>query len=213
MKRAVIFDMDGVLVDSEPLHTVAFQHILAEEGMKYSEEEITQDGLGRTFSSHMGELILRFGLPNPLEYYSTRFVREVLRLLTDKAEPSSGASEVLTGLRTRGLKLGLASSSSDPIVWGTLRILGFESSFDAVVSGDAVIHSKPHPEIFLIAAEKLGVEPSDCIVVEDSPRGVESGKRAGMTVVAVQTDMVSLSDIATADYIIESLTEFPYSLV
>jgi len=212
-RRAVIFDMDGVLVDSEPLHTEAFRELLAEEGVDYSEERITQEGLGRAFASQMGEMIDRFSLPSPLEHYAAQFEEKVLQLLRDQARPSPGAAQALDELARRGCKLALASSSARAIVHGTLEFLGFERSFQVVVSGDLVTHSKPHPEIFLLAASRLGVRVRECIVVEDSPRGVEAGKRAGMVVVAVRTPLVAEAELASADHIIPSLWQFPYHLL
>ena len=211
--QAVIFDMDGVLVDSEPLHTIALQNILAAEGFDYPSDEVIQDGLGRSFASHIGELIPRMGLPGTAEHYASRFQDQALRLLTESAGPSPGASALLDDLKRRGYKLGLASSSAKDIVWGTLRILGFDDRFDVVVSGDLVASSKPDPEIFLLAAERLGVDPKNCVVVEDSPRGIEGAKRAGMLVVAVRTDLAPLSEIALADHIVSTLTDFPHHVL
>ena len=99
------------------------------------------------------------------------------------------------------------------VVWGTLRILGFDDRFDVVVSGDLVASSNPDPEIFLLAAERLGVDPKNCVVVEDSPRGIEGAKRAGMMVVAVRTDLAPLSEIALADHIVSTLADFPHHVL
>ena len=211
--KAVIFDMDGVLVDSEPIHTEVLQGILTDEGFDYSIEEVLHDGLGRSFPSQMGDLILRLGLDKPLEHYAARFEEEILRRLSEEAEPSPGAARLLDDLKQRGYKLGLASSSSSGIVHGTLAILGFQGCFEVVVSGDMTEASKPAPDIFLLAAERLGVQPQECVVVEDSPRGVEGAKRAGMFVVAVRSGPVPESEIADADRVIGSLDQFPWQVL
>ena len=153
------------------------------------------------------------GLPSTAEHYASRFQDQVLRLLAESAGPSPGASALLDDLKKRGYKLGLASSSARDIVWGTLRILGFDDRFDVVVSGDLVASSNPDPEIFLLAAERLGVDPKNCVVVEDSPRGIEGAKRAGMMVVAVRTDLAPLSEIALAYHIISTLADFPHHVL
>ena len=208
--KAVIFDMDGVLVDSEPIHAAVFDRILADEGFDYPPEEVLQDGLGRTFPSQMGELIIRLGLDKPLEHYASLFEEGILRRLSQEAVPTPGAARLLDELRARGYKLGLASSSAGGIVHGTLAILGFRDRFEVVVSGEMAAASKPAPDIFLLAAEKLRVQPQECLVVEDSPRGVEGAKKAGMFVVAVRTGPVPESEIADADRVISSLDEFPW---
>ncbi len=211
--KAVIFDMDGVLVDSEPIHTLVLQGILADEGTDYTTEEVLQDGLGRSFPSQMGELILRLGLNKPIEHYATRFQEEILRCLGETAMPCPGAARLLDELGQRGYKLGLASSSASGIVSGTLEMLGFQDRFDVVVSGDMVAASKPDPDIFFLAAERLGVQPGECVVVEDSPRGVEGAKSAGMFVVAVRSGPVPESEISGADRVISSLEEFPWQVL
>ena len=208
--KAVIFDMDGVLVDSEPIHTEVLQGILADEGFDYSIEEVLQDGLGRSFPSQMGELIDRLQLDKPLEHYASLFEESILLRLSREAGPAPGADHLLGELNQRGYKLGLASSSASGIVHGTLAILGFQDRFEVLVSGDMAGASKPAPDIFLLAADRLGVLPEECVVVEDSPRGVEGAKRAGMFVVAVRTRPVPESEIANADRVINSLEEFPW---
>ena len=105
--------------------------------------------------------------------------------------------------------MALASSSASGIVNGTLAILGFQDRFEVIVSGEMAAASKPAPDIFLLAAQRLGVQPGECVVVEDSPRGVEGAKRAGMFVVAVRTAPVPESELSGADRVISSLGEFP----
>ncbi len=211
--KAVIFDMDGVLVDSEHIHAAVFDRMLANEGFDYPPEEVLQDGLGRTFQSQMGELIDRLGLDKPLEHYAALFEEGILGRLSEEGVPCPGAARLLDDLKQRGCKLGLASSSASGIVHGTLAILGFKDSFEVVVSGDMATASKPAPDIFLLAAQRLGVQPEDCVVVEDSPRGVEGAKRAGMFVVAVRTGPVPESEIASADRVISSLEDFPWDIL
>ena len=94
-----------------------------------------------------------------------------------------------------------------------LSILGVKERFKVVMSGDMVTDGKPHPEIYLTAASKLGVEPRRCLVFEDSPHGIQAGKAAGMTVVAVLTDMTRQLDISMADHQIESLAEFDLAML
>ena len=205
--------MDGVLVDSEPIHAAVFDGMLADEGFDYPSEDVLEEGLGRTFQSQMGELILRFELDKPLEHYAALFEKGILQRLAEEAVPSPGAARLLDDLKNQGYKLGLASSSASGIVNGTLAVLGFQDRFEVIVSGDMATASKPAPDIFLLTAERLGVQPAECIVVEDSPRGVEGAKRAGMFVVAVRTGPVTESEISGADLVIDSLDEFPWQVM
>ncbi len=202
--------MDGVLVDSEPIHAAVFDGILADEGFDYPAEDVLEEGLGRTFPSQMGELIDRLGLDKPLGHYASLFEEGILRRLSEEAVPAPGAARLLDDLKHQGYKLGLASSSASGIVHGTLAILGFQDLFEVIVSGDMAAASKPAPDIFLLAAVRLGVQPGECLVVEDSPRGVEGAKRAGMFVVAVRTDPVPEAELAGANRVISSLDEFPW---
>ena len=213
MKRAVIFDLDGVLIDSEPKHLSALQRVLAADGFQMEELELISRGLGRTFASLIGELIAVLGLPRTLEYYSVQYHREVLRSLGKVAEPTSGAAQLLHRLKEDGYKLGLASSGPGSLVWPALRALQFQDTFDVVIPGDLVVHGKPDPEIFLEAARQLQVQPVDCVVIEDSPRGIEAAKRANMTAVGVVTERVPRTSLASAGYIIESLADFPLSIL
>jgi HAD superfamily hydrolase (TIGR01509 family) len=127
--------------------------------------------------------------------------------LREPLEPASGARELIEQLRARGLKLAVASSS--PRVWveATLAALGLAESFEAIVAGDEVARSKPDPEIFLRAAEKLGVAPAHCLVIEDSPGGVAGAVAAGMRVVAVRSPLTGGRSFAEAALTIDSLAD------
>ena len=183
---AVILDMDGVLVDSEPLHLEAINQVLATLGEKLSHHE-AQAFLGRDDRDLFQELIARFGLAEKASELIAAKERALLDLIGEGVVPRPGVPELIVGLKMRGYLAAVASSSFRPVVDAMLDELGLMRSFDAVVTGDEVDRGKPAPDIFLEAAERLGVEPAQCLVFEDAPHGVRAAVAAGMTAVAVRT--------------------------
>lgn len=178
--------MDGVLVDSEPLHLNATNRVLAAFG-----EELTQDDshvfLGKDDRDLFEDLKARFGLPDNVPALIDARERAVLALIGEGVVPRPGVPELIVGLKMRGYLMAVASSSFRPVVDAMLDELGLARSFDAVVTGDDVDRGKPAPDIFLEAARKLGVKPAECLVFEDAMHGVHAAVAAGMTVVAVRT--------------------------
>ncbi|CAA9261567.1 MAG: hypothetical protein AVDCRST_MAG77-2703 [uncultured Chloroflexi bacterium] len=133
------------------------------------------------------ELCGRFGLRRSPEACEARQGELFLQALPGHAQPAPGAVRLVGALRREGVRLGLASSSARPWIEGVLAVIGLGEAFEVVVSGDDVVRGKPDPEIFLLAAERLGVTPTACTVIEDSRHGVAAALAAGMAVVAVRT--------------------------
>lgn len=205
--EAVIFDMDGVLADSEPLYHLSLDQVLNAHGHTLTEED-NRIILGTTVEFTWQTLKERFQLDGDLQDWIGVYDEVLLKNLRENIEPSPGLYDLLDTLDDRGLPFGLASSSQGNWVDVILTILKVKGRFKVVMSGDMVTDGKPHPEIYLTAAGKLGVEPSRCLVFEDSPHGIEAGKAAGMTVVAVLTEMTRGLDLSHADHHIESLADF-----
>jgi len=187
MRKAVIFDMDGVLVDNYEAHINAFALLCERNGIPFARE--TLDKLfGKGNEEIMPvllppELIQRKGLA-ALSDEKEAFYRE---LYADTIEPMRGLMPFLHALRAAGVKTAVGSSGMKKNVDFVLERCGIADCFDAVVSGDMVSRCKPDPEIYLKNAELLGLEPAECVVIEDSPAGIESANRAGMAVVALTT--------------------------
>ena len=205
--EAVIFDMDGVLADSEPLYHLSLNQVLQAHGHSLTDED-NRIILGTTVEFTWRTLKDRFHLDGALEDWIGVYDEVLLKNLRENIEPSPGLYPLLDTLDARGLPFGLASSSQGNWVDVILTILKVKGRFRVVMSGDMVTDGKPHPEIYLTAASKLGVDPSRCLVFEDSPHGIQAGKAAGMTVVAVLTEMTRGLDISHADHRIESLADF-----
>ena len=210
--EAVIFDMDGVLADSEPLYHLSMNQVLQAHGHSLTNED-NRIILGTTVIHTWKWLKDRFGLNGELEEWIGVYDRIILKNLKENVEPSPGLYDLLDSLKARGLPIGLASSSQANWVDTVLTTLDVKDRFSVVVSGDMVTNGKPAPEIFLKAAGELGAEPSRCLVFEDSPHGIQAGKAAGMTVVAVLTDLTRDLDLSLADRRIESLSDFDFSLL
>ncbi len=210
--EAVIFDMDGVLADSEPLYHLSLNQVLGNHGHVLT-EEANKEILGTTVEYTWEWLKRHFGLEGDLGNWIAEYEGVVVKNLKEKVGPSPGVYELLDSLKARGLRLALASSSQGNWVEAVLSSLALQGRFEAVVSGDMVTRGKPDPEIFLLAARKLAVEPQHCLVIEDSPHGIKAGKRAGMRVVAILTPYTRDLDLSEADQVLESLQQFDYGVL
>jgi HAD superfamily hydrolase (TIGR01509 family) len=206
--RAVIFDMDGVLVDSEPLHFEVLNGILAERGQAL-DRAAYEAFIGTTTEATWATLIERFGLPASLESYLDRYNAALLDLFQRPHPPQPGVVSLIDRLQQQGLPLGLASSS--PRLWidATLGSIGLADRFQTIVAGDDVPpgQGKPAPAIYLLAAARLGVEPAACVAIEDSPNGVLSAHRAGMYVIGVRTPYTAHLTLDGASQVVDSLTQ------
>ncbi len=188
MIKAVIFDLDGVIVSTDDCHFRAWKRMADEEGI-YFDREINNRlrGVSRMAS-------LDIVLERAKREYSEREKQElaerkneyykelICELMPDDILP--GVMDKLENLKENGIKIAIGSSSKNtPII---LKQIGLDGYFDAVSDGNNITHSKPDPEVFLKAAEMLNIPPEDCMIVEDADAGIEAGKRAGMKTLAVQ---------------------------
>jgi HAD superfamily hydrolase (TIGR01509 family) len=203
---AIIFDMDGVLLDSEPLHLQALNEVLAPLGHRATAAEDRQF-FGLTNEECWRVIMRRYALPGRLDDYLARYDEAVLRVLQQPVTPTPGVPELLARLRRRGVRLALASASKRSWVDATLQAIGLRRAFEVVVSADDVAHGKPAPDLFSLAARRLGVPPERCVVVEDSPNGVLAGRRAGMAVVAVRRPETDDHPFDDAVRVIDALGE------
>jgi beta-phosphoglucomutase len=214
MIKACIFDLDGVIVDTAHYHFVAWQRLAKELGITFTQKENERlKGVSRMRSL---EIILEIGgielSLEEKEKLALRkngwFVEYINAIKPD--EVFLGVPELLQSIRSKGIKVGLASSSKNADT--VLRLLGIGNMFDAIVDGTMIVNTKPDPEIFLLAARKLGVVPSDCIVFEDAEAGVEAAIAAGMKCVGVglPEQLGKANEVVknTADFEIAGLDKF-----
>lgn len=210
--RAVIFDMDGVLVDSEPLHLRVTRETLGPAGTAYT-EATTREFIGRPVPEMLATLIRRHGLPGRLADYEARYDARLMELLAQPRAPREGVLWLLAELRRRGCRLGIASSSNQTWIDAMLHALDLSGCFGAAIGADMVGRPKPAPDVYLAAADRLEVPPAECIAVEDSPAGAQAARAAGMTVIGLVTPDVDPGRLRAAHRLIRSLLEFPLDLI
>jgi HAD superfamily hydrolase (TIGR01509 family) len=181
--NAVVFDMDGVIVDSHPLHRVAWREFLLTVGKDVNEEALDFVLDGRTRK----EILLHFLGPlvdEQLDDYG-RLKDELLRKLVDEVRTIPGVVEFLDHLSRAGIRMALATSASRERAWGTLKELGIAHHFQTIVTGDDVAAGKPDPAIYRLAAERLHMAPENLLAIEDAVSGVKSATAAGLKCVGV----------------------------
>lgn len=206
--RGVIFDMDGVLVASEPFTAEAAIRVFAEKGYEVRREEF-RPFIGTGEVRFMGGVAEARGIPFDPVADVDRMYRLYLDLIPGRLGPLRGAPAFVTRCRERGLAVAVASSADRVKVVGNLSELGLPAgTFSAIVSGCQVTRKKPAPDIFLEAARQLGLDPAACLVVEDAPAGVAAARAAGCRCLALTTTMPA-DKLADADWIAPDLAEVP----
>jgi len=202
--EAVLFDMDGVLVDSEKHIRQAAVEMFREKGHRVAPEDFLPfTGMGE--NRYLGGVAEKHKIPFDLEREKARTYAIYAELVRGKLEPLDGVHEFINTCRERGLKLAVASSADPVKVNINLDEIGLERSlFQAIVTGLDIEHKKPSPDIFIKAAELTGTDPGHCLVVEDAISGVTAGKAAGARVLALTTSF-SASELSEADWISSTL--------
>ncbi len=201
----VVFDLDGVLVDTGPFHKQSWYDLAAKEGFDMS-DELFYSTFGMQNYAIIPILAGRQVPAEEIERMSEWKERRYRELIADKLELMEGARELLEDLKSNGFLLAIGSSAPRANLDVVLKCCNIFDYFNACVTGEDVRNSKPAPDTFLKAAEKLKLPPQRCVVIEDSVPGIQAGKAAGMAVVAITTTR-NRRDIKDADKIIDSFTE------
>ncbi len=201
--EAVIWDMDGVLADTAPYHLSAWQEIFRKRGLKFTEEDFR-----RSFGQR-NDTIIRNTLGNQIAQGKIEAIARVKeetfrRIIGQNIRPLPGAVELVYSLRRQGVRMAIASSTPIENIRLITGSLGIANCFQAIITGQDVTEGKPSPQVFLLAAQKLGVKPGNCIVIEDAVAGVTAAKRAGMYCIAVTTSHPRQS-LEEADLIVDTL--------
>jgi len=187
----VIFDLDGTLVENMEIHQEAFQEFLRRHGLPPLDAALRLRIDGKR-NRDIFPIVFGRDLPiEELEGYSHEKESLYRSLSRGKLEPLPGLVRLLSRLRAHGIPVAIATSSPEDNVPHTLREIGLLETFPHVVRSDTVPRGKPHPDVFLAAAEKLGALPARCLAFEDAPLGVKAARAAGMTCVAVTTSFAA----------------------
>lgn len=210
--KGILFDMDGVLVDSEKFICEAATRMFAEHCV-YVEAEDFLPFVGTGENRYLGGVAEKYHFPFNLEQDKSRTYEIYAELVKGKLKPLNGVISFIANCRQRGLKLAVATSADKVKMEINLREIGLPSeTFDATINGLEVINKKPDPEIFVKAALKLGLKPEQCLVVEDAVNGVKAAKAAGCKCLGLTTSFTS-EELSEADWITKDLSEIPLEII
>jgi beta-phosphoglucomutase len=204
--KACIFDLDGVIVDTAHYHFMAWKRLASELGFTLTEADNERlKGVSRMRSL---EIVLEIGKVSLNEHDKEKLANKKNAWFVDYLERMapeeifSGVKELLAQIKSKGIKVAVASSSKNANT--VVQLLGIQRDFDVIVDGTMVVNTKPDPEIFLLTARKLGVDPKDCVVFEDAEAGVDAALAAGMKCVGVGSQDL----LGRANKVIDKTGEF-----
>lgn len=183
--KAVIFDLDGTLMDSMWMWTDIDIEYLGRYGYELP-DDLQKEIEGMGFTETAQYFKKRFGIPETIDEMKEEWNRMAYDFYANRVQLKPGAKRFLEEIRFRGLKTGIASSNSRSLILACLEQNGIAGQFDCIMTSCEVAHGKPSPDIYLRTAEMLGVLPSECLVFEDVPMGILAGKNAGMRVCAME---------------------------
>lgn len=207
--KAVIFDMDGVIIDSEPLWRRVMIDNFTSLGIPFDDESCRKT-TGLRFDEVAAYWFELYHIQkNTIPEFSKKVINDLCYLISEEGKLMPGVLQFIEYIKHRGIKIGLGTSSNQQLMNHVLKTLSISQYFDALSSAENMKYGKPHPQVFLTCAERLNVLPHDCLVVEDSVNGLIAGKAAQMKVLVIP-DKESKHKIAfeIADYKLESLEDF-----
>ena len=208
MIRGILFDMDGVLVDSEPYICQAAMMMFSELGLSVRPEDF-HPYVGMGENRYIGGVAEKYGLGIDITRVKARTYEIYGQIVRGKLSPLPGVHEFMSICRKKDLRLALATSADTVKMEVNLREIGLPpETFSAIVTGLDVERKKPFPDIYIMAAEKTGLDPADCLVVEDAVSGIRAGKAAGCRCLGI-TSSFDPATLAEADWVCRSLLEAP----
>lgn len=206
--KAVIFDMDGVIIDSEPLWRRAMIQSFQEIGIPFSDEHC-RITTGLRFKEVAEFWFKKHGINHiSIDEFDELVINRLCDLIKQEGKTMKGVMEALAFLKSKNLKIGIGTSSNTKLMNTVVDVLNIRPYFDELCSAEHMTYGKPHPMVYLTCAEKLGIHPLNCLVIEDSVNGIIAGKAAQMKVVAIPEDINKNNPkFSIADYSIDSLLE------
>ena len=201
---AVIFDLDGVIVDSNPVHKIALRRFCSQHGIELTEEQLQTRIFGRTNKDWLRQVFGEKIGEAKIQQFAEE--KEVLfrELFEPTIKPVKGLVGFLEKLKRNGIPLVIASSAPEKNIDFVLEKTGTRDYFSVILSETAVTHSKPHPEIYIKATQAIRLSPSRCIVIEDSLSGIAAARKAGCPVIGITTthppEELQMTDLVIADF-------------
>jgi HAD superfamily hydrolase (TIGR01509 family) len=207
MIKAIVFDLDGVIIDSEPLHEEVTREVLTDAGGNPENNKafnfvgMRNDEMWTILKEHhkLEDTVER--LLDKHKYYKYQ------RFFCHELKPIAGIQELMADAKKRGLGIALATSSEYYFAWRVLEKTGLIRYFNAMVTADNISNSKPHPEIYIKAAKALNISPRECIAIEDSYLGIKSAKSSGMKCIGFYNPNSGRQDLSQADIIVSSIKD------
>lgn len=209
--KAIIFDMDGVIIDSEPLHFKLEKELLEELGGKINKKEheafvgTTDYYMWKTFK---GKFNLKYSVEEMIKIKKERFIENI-----HKIELVDNFYEFMLKMYEEGFLMGLASSNNKNAVDAIVKKFQLDKYLKFIISGEEVSKGKPNPEIFLTAAKKMNVKPSECLVIEDATNGITAAKSAGMKCIGLKSSNSGNQDLSKADLVINNFNELSLDII
>lgn len=208
---AVIFDMDGVLIDSVRFHWQAMNQVLARYNIHIADDQL-RNYIGQSVIRQLHQISEKFHTPLDID-----LIVEELKPIKDELQkgiqPKEGVKQLIELLHENNVPIAIGTSSTGEDTKRKLTDAGIFHNFETLVTHDDVTKHKPDPTVYLMAAEKLHMPPSQCIVIEDAPSGIEAAKRAGMKCIAVQTPYTTADDLSGATTVVASLNDVTVTLI
>ncbi|TDQ01738.1 HAD superfamily hydrolase (TIGR01509 family)/HAD superfamily hydrolase (TIGR01549 family) [Halanaerobium saccharolyticum] len=213
MIKAVIFDMDGTIIDSEPIYERVNEEIYEKYGFNLSQEDYDRH-MGANLKDIWTDILDRYQVKDEYSHYKIEdFMEDHIHSSymglaeAEDLELMPGVKDWFEFLKDHGYKMIVASSSYEPVIEHVFQRFGLENYMEGYVDGNAIENGKPAPDIFLEAAERLGVKPEECIVIEDSEHGVNGAHKAGARVIGFNRAKDESQDLSRADLIIDEFNQ------
>jgi HAD superfamily hydrolase (TIGR01509 family) len=203
----IVFDLDGVLIDTEPIYLETINSILAGYGVEPLSASAYSEFIGKHADFTWSTLGARHGLPASPDELKATYDTRLEEILPTRLHLRPDAALLLAAVGRTAIKTAVATSSRQRWLDLKISVLGLGPFFGAVVSAEEVGKFKPEPDVFLVAAERAGIDPARAVAIEDSPSGITAAKRAGMRVFALRTESTMGLDLSEADEVIDSLDE------
>ncbi len=206
--RAVLFDHDGTLVDSEPIHYQLWTQVLDRYGVTMSEEVFNSVCAGMPTLANAIDLVKRYDLPVQAENLAEEKHTITKEFLAENAYPlMPGVQKAIQALIEQGLTLAIVTGANQHSVGATVRTYSFDRHFAYVISADDVQKSKPAPDCYLLALEKLGLRPEECLAIEDTEHGLRAASQAGIPCLVLPTELSMNHDFSLATVVVKEMSQ------